>query len=364
MAPDREDLPRVVSSGVDLLVDIALLGSYDSWHHSPSANEAAMPDWLISALLLVLLVLIVLGVPLGVGLWLNARDEQRMARGEPPRQRHWSERRFSFVPPPLDENYQRTKDNIEVLRIIRREDRISWAILPNVFTRKPRTVGHVMFDAITEIALTAITLPSHRSVATVEINWRGGDGDDPDSLFLRGPLGEARYLVDMIAPRTTAIVRREGSWPGGVVPMIDGPDSHTGYPFAKARRLDWAEVLFSVWHFSWIFVIFAGFVLVSSGWSWPYFLWGLGVAALDVACTRAVRPATNEWAPWQPMTKTRYLKSLLFGAGLAVFAAELHSSWPVVGLTAVVLVPTVLALVRRHRYQRGARVAFSTSAQA
>jgi hypothetical protein len=133
--------------------------------------------------------------------------------------------------------------------------------------------------------------------------------------------------------------------------------------FARFKRLDWMSTAF------FIVAVVAVLALVGSGWSWPYFVWGLAAGTLAVALVwgmtwlgyRGLGASAEEIVRLQAKTRSRYSSvyagTIVVGAGVGALAARLGSPWPDVGFSAVVLLSQVPALVLFPKLRRGAREA-------
>ena len=139
------------------------------------------------------------------------------------------------------------------------------------------------------------------------------------------------------------------------------PGSGVDEPFARLRRLNWlSTVLFLV-------AVTAIALVGGSGWSWPFFLWGVGAGILTVACMRGMLRLGYALIPLTPekvaQSKQRvreryrslYVSTFAFGVGVGVVAASLRSAWPDILLTAAAVLFQLPALIMLPRARRRAR---------
>jgi hypothetical protein len=142
------------------------------------------------------------------------------------------------------------------------------------------------------------------------------------------------------------------------------PSTRADEAVAKIRRLDWlgtglivlAAIAFAAW--------------VGTGWSWPYFLWGVGAGVFAVLYVRGsmrlayrVIPASHdEIARAKERSRRRWrgfdASVVVFSGAVGVVAASAQSAWVDVVFTAFVLlsqVPAFLALPRLRRRALAAR---------
>jgi hypothetical protein len=133
---------------------------------------------------------------------------------------------------------------------------------------------------------------------------------------------------------------------------------------AKIKRLDWIGTGFVAL----AAVAFAA--LIRTGWSWPYFVWGVGAGLFAVAYMRAsmwlayqVIPASEEErARAREKSRSRWrgfhASVVVYGGAVGVMAASARAAWPDILFTAFVLlsqVPAFLALPRLRRKALAAR---------
>lgn len=124
---------------------------------------------------------------------------------------------------------------------------------------------------------------------------------------------------------------------------------------AKIMRLSWLSTGLVV------VAVIAFAALVGSGWSWPYFIWGVVAGAFAVVYMRAmmqvayrVIPASQEEiarAKMRSRTRWRGFDSMtvVFGGSVGALAASMQSAWPDVVFTAFVVLSQVPALIMLPR---------------
>jgi len=133
---------------------------------------------------------------------------------------------------------------------------------------------------------------------------------------------------------------------------------------ARIRRLDWIGTALVA------LAAIAFAALVGTGWSWPYFLWGVGAGLFAVAYMRGSMRLAYRLIPASPEEIARAKERarrrwrgfdasvIVFGAAVGVLAASSQSAWVDLLFTGFVVlsqIPAFLALPELRRRALAAR---------